>query len=137
MTSPGAPGRTARSSRTDRRHGPSRRFRPEGSAYSISASLRSPVCPPKTRYPVRAPSHAGSCGCSRHMDRRSIRRGPACLQEKWGPEPDQPEYVAFHGRISVGAVWNLLRLTNGSLINRGNSIASPLRPSGKIGNHCS
>jgi lysylphosphatidylglycerol synthetase-like protein (DUF2156 family) len=33
-------------------------------------------------------------------------------KEKWGLNLIQPEYVAFHGRISVGAVWNLLRLTN-------------------------
>jgi lysylphosphatidylglycerol synthetase-like protein (DUF2156 family) len=33
-------------------------------------------------------------------------------KEKWGLNLVQPEYVAFGGRVSVGAVWNLLRLTN-------------------------
>lgn len=33
-------------------------------------------------------------------------------KEKWGPDLVQPEYVAFHGGVSVRAVWSLLRLTN-------------------------
>jgi lysylphosphatidylglycerol synthetase-like protein (DUF2156 family) len=33
-------------------------------------------------------------------------------KEKWGPDLVQPEYVAFQGRVSLGAVWSLLRLTN-------------------------
>jgi lysylphosphatidylglycerol synthetase-like protein (DUF2156 family) len=31
---------------------------------------------------------------------------------KWGPDLIQPEYVAFSHRVSAGAVWSLLRLTN-------------------------
>jgi lysylphosphatidylglycerol synthetase-like protein (DUF2156 family) len=33
-------------------------------------------------------------------------------KEKWGPDLVQPEYVAFSRRVSAGAVWSLLRLTN-------------------------
>jgi len=41
---------------------------------------------------------------------------PAATQvaykEKWGPHVLLPEYVAFHGRPRLGAVWSLLRVTN-------------------------
>jgi lysylphosphatidylglycerol synthetase-like protein (DUF2156 family) len=33
-------------------------------------------------------------------------------KQKWSPDLVQPEYVAFAGRVSAGAVWSLLRLTN-------------------------
>jgi lysylphosphatidylglycerol synthetase-like protein (DUF2156 family) len=33
-------------------------------------------------------------------------------KEKWGPDLVQPEYVAFQGRLSLGGIWALLRLTN-------------------------
>lgn len=31
---------------------------------------------------------------------------------KWAPDVVEPEYVAFPGRVRLGAVWQLLRLTN-------------------------
>jgi lysylphosphatidylglycerol synthetase-like protein (DUF2156 family) len=33
-------------------------------------------------------------------------------REKWGLDLVQPEFIAFHGGISVGRVWSLLRVTN-------------------------
>ncbi len=33
-------------------------------------------------------------------------------KEKWGLDLVEPEYVAFHGRLTARAVWALLRLTN-------------------------
>ena len=34
------------------------------------------------------------------------------LQGEVGPDLIQPEYVAFDGRVTAGAVWSLFRLTN-------------------------
>ena len=31
---------------------------------------------------------------------------------KWAPDLVEPEYVAFAGGVTLGAVWHLLRLTN-------------------------
>ena len=33
-------------------------------------------------------------------------------KEKWALDQIQPEYVAFQRRVSIGALWSLLRLTN-------------------------
>lgn len=33
-------------------------------------------------------------------------------KEKWGPHVVLPEYIAFHGRPRLGAVWRLARVTN-------------------------
>ena len=33
-------------------------------------------------------------------------------KEKWGLDLVEPEYVAFHHRLTARAVWDLLRLTN-------------------------
>ncbi|MCD0484732.1 DUF2156 domain-containing protein [Streptacidiphilus sp. ASG 303] len=32
-------------------------------------------------------------------------------KEKWGPQLVLPEYLAFHGRASLGAIWQVLRVT--------------------------
>lgn len=39
-------------------------------------------------------------------------RTQLAYKEKWGPHLVLPEYLAFHGRPSVGAVWSLLRIAN-------------------------
>jgi hypothetical protein len=31
---------------------------------------------------------------------------------KWCPDVVLPEYIAFSGRVSIRAIWSLLRLTN-------------------------
>ncbi|MGY1638700.1 phosphatidylglycerol lysyltransferase domain-containing protein [Geodermatophilus sp. SYSU D00742] len=36
----------------------------------------------------------------------------AAYKAKWAPDVVQPEYVAFQGRVTPGAVWALARLTN-------------------------
>ena len=49
------------------------------------------------------------------LSERGEKVYPARTQEqfktKWAPHAVEPEYVGFHGRPSVGAVWRLLRLT--------------------------
>jgi lysylphosphatidylglycerol synthetase-like protein (DUF2156 family) len=63
---------------------------------------------------------SGSSAVARRIVRLLADHGSAiypaadqlAYKEKWGLNLVQPEYVAFGGRVSVGAVWNLLRLTN-------------------------
>jgi lysylphosphatidylglycerol synthetase-like protein (DUF2156 family) len=63
---------------------------------------------------------SGSSAVARRIVRLLADHGSAiypaadqlAYKEKWGLNLVQPEYVAFQGRVSVGAVWNLLRLTN-------------------------
>lgn len=37
--------------------------------------------------------------------------GQLAYKEKWGPHLVHPEYMAFHGRARLGAIWQILRVT--------------------------
>jgi lysylphosphatidylglycerol synthetase-like protein (DUF2156 family) len=39
-------------------------------------------------------------------------RTQLAYKEKWGPHVVLPEYLAFHGRPRLGAVWSLLKTAN-------------------------
>ncbi|MFD5745762.1 bifunctional lysylphosphatidylglycerol flippase/synthetase MprF [Streptomyces sp. NPDC127033] len=62
---------------------------------------------------------AGAGKATRKIIRLLADRGdtiyPAASQlaykEKWGPQLVLPEYVAFHGRARLGAIWQILRVT--------------------------
>jgi lysylphosphatidylglycerol synthetase-like protein (DUF2156 family) len=47
-----------------------------------------------------------------HGERIYPARTQLDYKEKWGPHAVLPEYIAFHGRPRLGAVWQLLRVTN-------------------------
>ena len=49
---------------------------------------------------------------AKHGERVYPTRTQLDYKEKWGPHAVLPEYVAFHGRPRLGAVWGLLRATN-------------------------
>jgi hypothetical protein len=61
----------------------------------------------------------GHSRTGRWLIRQLARRGAAvypaqtqvAYKLKWQPDIVQPEYVGFQGRLSMGAVWQLLRLT--------------------------
>jgi len=47
-----------------------------------------------------------------HGERVYPARTQLDYKEKWGPHAVLPEYIAFHGKPRLGAVWRLLRVTN-------------------------
>ncbi|HZN20313.1 MAG TPA: DUF2156 domain-containing protein [Micromonosporaceae bacterium] len=47
-----------------------------------------------------------------HGDAIYPARTQLAYKEKWGPHVVLPEYLAFHGRPGLGAVWSLLRTAN-------------------------
>ncbi|MBI1758705.1 MAG: DUF2156 domain-containing protein [Actinobacteria bacterium] len=46
-----------------------------------------------------------------HGDKVYPARTQVAYKEKWGPRVVLPEYLAFHGRPSPGAIWTVLRVT--------------------------
>lgn len=68
-----------------------------------------------------SPDHevSGASGLTTRFMRLMAERGdkvyPSASQlaykEKWGPELVLPEYLAFHGRASLPAIWQILRVT--------------------------
>ena len=89
------------------------RFRAEGAAYLHFGFT------PFTSLTAEHEQHGHSRAVARVM-RLLASRGSAvypaadqlAYKQKWGPDLVQPEYVAFEGRVSIRAIWNLLRLTN-------------------------
>jgi len=69
-----------------------------------------------------APGHELACGSrfvtrlvrllAAHGEAVYPARTQLAYKEKWGPHVVLPEYLAFHGRPSLGAVWSLLRTAN-------------------------
>lgn len=49
---------------------------------------------------------------SRHGERLYPASTQLAYKEKWGPHVVLPEYIAFHRRPRLGAVWRLARVTN-------------------------
>lgn len=103
---------------------------PPGTVELIFATMVERLCAERCRWlhlgltPFAALSHAHELeGASSRMVERFVHflaeRGhalyPARDQEqfklKWGPQVIEPEYVAFDGRPSVGAVFQLMRVT--------------------------
>lgn len=46
-----------------------------------------------------------------HGDRVYPARTQVAYKQKWGPDVVLPEYLAFHGRPSMAAIWKVLRVT--------------------------
>ncbi len=68
---------------------------------------------PDTAAPARpAPSCTAAWRCWRPRGAPSIRRPPRSPSSfKWHQQLMEPEYLAFQGRVSPGAVRQLMRLT--------------------------
>ncbi|PWI12147.1 hypothetical protein DIZ27_00580 [Streptomyces sp. NWU339] len=46
-----------------------------------------------------------------HGDKVYPAASQLAYKEKWGPQLVHPEYMAFHGRARLGAIWQILRVT--------------------------
>ncbi|MFD7288249.1 bifunctional lysylphosphatidylglycerol flippase/synthetase MprF [Streptomyces sp. NPDC059863] len=46
-----------------------------------------------------------------HGDKVYPAASQLAYKEKWGPQLVLPEYLAFHGRARLGAIWQILRVT--------------------------
>jgi lysylphosphatidylglycerol synthetase-like protein (DUF2156 family) len=46
-----------------------------------------------------------------HGEKVYPARTQVAYKEKWGPDVILPEYLAFHGKPSLGAIWKILRVT--------------------------
>ncbi|MEU7476312.1 DUF2156 domain-containing protein [Lentzea sp. NPDC042327] len=88
------------------------RFREEGAAWlhfgftpftGLSPDLRTSTASPFTDRLMRL--------LATHGDAVYPAASQLAYKEKWGPQLVVPEYLAFHGKASLGAVWQILRIT--------------------------